>query len=195
MVATTMAESTHNGTKPASRPKTTQMPELLILYYFSFSMVADQNQQRWQDNLILLLFSFSIVAKTREPSISQRTTSAKTPPTPQHLILYYLSFSMVATTRTHTMALNQPADQSQQRRHNTLFSITILSLWLQPQEQRTQCNGNTPAARRPKTTIAAAVGLGQTSICTDKKEYKIFLMYCIGKFRWDRVQSHMWGGP
>jgi hypothetical protein len=34
-------------------------------------------------------------------------------------------------SRGHTMILSQPAEQKQQRCHNTLFSITFPLLWLQ----------------------------------------------------------------
>ncbi len=77
--------------QPANQ-KTIKKSQLLILYYFSFSMVATTRAENTHIG--------------NNPAGRPKTTKMS-----QYLILCYLSFSMVAFTRaenTHTMALNQP---------------------------------------------------------------------------------------
>jgi hypothetical protein len=51
------------------------------------------------------------------------------------------------------MALTSQQNKKQQRCHNTSFSVTFPSLWLQPQEQRTHTMApNQPADQKKKTS-------------------------------------------
>ncbi len=137
MVATTRAENTHNGPKTASRPKTTKMSQLIILYYLLLygcnhksrehtmapNQPADQKKQRCRNRSFSVTFP-SLLMQPQEHRAHHGSKPASRPKTSkisQLLILYYFSFSMVATKSRGPTNGPKP---SQETKNNQDVTIT-----------------------------------------------------------------------